>query len=236
LTVTFGALRAVIQTFRKNGIIEAPRIIAPIVDTWFSQVQPSAAESSAAAHHAVDAQPVLDEEGHVEADEQHPEVHHAEPLVEHAPRPLGPPEVEAREHREHDRAEHHVVEVRDDEVRVGEVEVERRRREDHTGQTAEDERYEEAEREHHRRLERHRSPPQGRSSEDLHARRHGDQSSCRAKNGEQHRSAGHGAVVSSHRDHGAAMARRVDERLVAEDRLAAEHRKISKTMPKNGKR
>src|SRR3712207_6840633 len=62
-----------------------------------------------------------------------------------------PPEVEAGEHREHDGAEHHVVEVRDDEVRVRHVEVERRRRQDHPGQTTEHERDEEADHPEHRR-------------------------------------------------------------------------------------
>ncbi len=68
----------------------------------------------------------------------------AERLVEQLARPLRPPEVEAREHREDDRAEDDVVEVRDDEIRVGHVEVERRRGEDDTRQSAEGERDEEA--------------------------------------------------------------------------------------------
>jgi hypothetical protein len=63
----------------------------------------------------------------VEADEQQPEVDLAEPLVEHAPGHLGPPEVEARKHREHHGAEDDVVEVRHHEVGVGHVEVQRRR-------------------------------------------------------------------------------------------------------------
>ena len=71
-----------------------------------------------APRHALDAEPVLDEERRVEADEQRPEVDLAEPLVEHLAGELRPPEVEPGEHREHDGAEHHVVEVRDDEVGV----------------------------------------------------------------------------------------------------------------------
>src|SRR5579859_142528 len=54
------------------------------------------------AHHA---QPVLHEEGRIEADEHEPEVPLAERLVELLARPLRPPEVEAAEHAEHDRAE-----------------------------------------------------------------------------------------------------------------------------------
>ena len=81
-----------------------------------------------APRHALDTQPVLHQERRVEADEQQPEVDLAEPLVEHPPGDLRPPEVEAGEHREHHGAEHHVVEVRDHEVGVGQLEVERRRR------------------------------------------------------------------------------------------------------------
>ena len=103
-----------------------------------------------ATRHADDAEPVLDEERRVEADEQQPEVPLAEPLVEHLAGPLGPPEVEAGEHREHDGAEHDVVEVRDDEVRVGHVEVERRRRQDDAGQATEGEGDQEADRPEHR--------------------------------------------------------------------------------------
>ena len=49
-----------------------------------------------AAGHALDAEPVLDQEGGVEADEEHPEVDLAELLVEHPTGQLGPPEVVAR--------------------------------------------------------------------------------------------------------------------------------------------
>ena len=40
-TMGEGAVLAVIQTFRKNGTIEAARIAAPIDDTWLSCVHPS---------------------------------------------------------------------------------------------------------------------------------------------------------------------------------------------------
>jgi hypothetical protein len=61
----------------------------------------------------------------VEADEQQPEVDLAQPFVEHAAGHLRPPEIEPGEHREHHGAEHHIVEVGDDEVAVGELEVQR---------------------------------------------------------------------------------------------------------------
>src|SRR3546814_11807964 len=73
-------------------------------------------------------QPVLDQEGQVEADEEQPEVQLAQALVEHLARHLGPPEVEPGEHREHDGSEDHVVEVRHHEVGVGDMDVQRGRR------------------------------------------------------------------------------------------------------------
>src|ERR1022692_4002413 len=60
---------------------------------------------SDASRHAHDTQPVLDQEGHVESDEDEPEVPLAKPLVEHLPGPLWPPEVEAAEHAEDHGAE-----------------------------------------------------------------------------------------------------------------------------------
>ena len=68
---------------------------------------------------ALQAEDVHREEREVEPDEHQPEVQLAEPLVEHAPEDLRPPVVEAAEEREHQAAEQHVVEVRDDEVGVG---------------------------------------------------------------------------------------------------------------------
>ena len=54
-----------------------------------------------------------------------------------------------------------VVEVGDHEVAVGEVEVQRRAGEQHTGQTAEEERHNEAHGPQHRRLEGHLALPHG---------------------------------------------------------------------------
>ncbi|MBG9885479.1 hypothetical protein ABE10_02525, partial [Bacillus toyonensis] len=175
--------------------------------------------------HAVHAQPMLDEEGHMEADEQHPEVDVAQAFVEHASGPLRPPEVEAREHREHHGAEHHIVEVGHHEVGVGQEEVQRRGRQDHTGESAEDERDQEAQREHHRRLEGDRSSPHRADPvEDLHTRRHRDEHGHQGEEGQQDRPRDvH--MVRPHRDRERSdRDGRVDEGLVPEDRLAAEHR------------
>jgi hypothetical protein len=67
---------------------------------------------------------------------------------------FGEPEVDGGEHAEHRAAEQHVVHVRHHEVRVVELEVERRGGEQHAGEAAEEEREQEAEAEQHRRLER----------------------------------------------------------------------------------
>lgn len=97
-----------------------------------------------AARHALLAEPVLDEEGGLEADEESPEVDLAEAFVEQFAGELRPPEVEAGEHREDDRAEQHVVQVGDDEVRVRQVEVQGRGGDEDAAHAAEQEGHQEA--------------------------------------------------------------------------------------------
>ena len=80
-----------------------------------------------AARHPLQADVVHREERQVEADERQPEVQLAEPLVVHPAGHLREPVVDAREDREHRAAEEHVVDVRDDEVRVARVDVDRHR-------------------------------------------------------------------------------------------------------------
>ena len=70
---------------------------------------------------------MLHEEREVDADEERPEVDLAPLLGEHLPGHLREPVVDAREGAHHDTHDH-VVHVRDDEVRVGEAEVDRRHR------------------------------------------------------------------------------------------------------------
>src|ERR1700688_2995690 len=59
----------------------------------------------------------------------------SEPLVVHPPGHLREPVVEGSENGEQDAADDHVVEVRDHEVRVAELPVERRRAEHDAGQS-----------------------------------------------------------------------------------------------------
>src|SRR4029077_15784043 len=115
---------------------------------------------------------VLRHEGDVEADEEDPELPLAETLVELPPEHLRPPVEEAREDREHDAAEQRVVEVRDDEVAVVHLPVDRECGEIDAGDPPDDEQREKAESEEHRRLEAEVAAPEGREPvEDLHPRR-----------------------------------------------------------------
>ena len=82
---------------------------------------------------------MLRHEGDVEADEQQPELPFAETLAQPAPEHLGPPVEEAGEDREDHAAEQGVVEVRDDEVAVVHLPVDRKRREVDPRQPADDE-------------------------------------------------------------------------------------------------
>ena len=75
------------------------------------------------------------------------------PLEVHPPGDLREPVVHAAEDREDGRAEDDVVEVRDDEVRVGHLLVERDRDEHDPRQPAGDEEEDEADDEEQRRLE-----------------------------------------------------------------------------------
>ena len=80
--------------------------------------------------------------------------------------------MQAAEHREHEAAEQHVVEVRDDEVGVVLLRVGGHDRVHDAGEAAERELRDEAEREEHRTSESYRSAPHGSEPvEDLHAGR-----------------------------------------------------------------
>ena len=97
---------------------------------------------------------VLRQERHVEADEDEPELQLPELLVEHPAEQLRPPVGEAAEDREERAAEEHVVQVRDDEVRVRDVPVDREDGEEDPREAAEGDDGDEAERPQHRRVER----------------------------------------------------------------------------------
>ncbi|SHP15662.1 Uncharacterised protein [Mycobacteroides abscessus subsp. abscessus] len=161
----------------------------------------------------------------MEADEGQPEVELAQALIEQTARHLWEPEVDAGVGREHDGAEEHVVEVRDHEVRVGDVEVDRGHGQQHAGQTTEEERDQEADGEDHRGLEGQLPLPHGADPvEELDTSGNRDQERHEGEERQQHR-AGRVHVVRPHRDGQRGNTQgRVDQRGVTEDRLAAEHR------------
>src|SRR5207253_6417137 len=88
-----------------------------------------------------------------ESDGEQPEVPLPETLAQHPAGRLGEPVVEGREDREDQAADQDEVEVRDDEIRIGELPVERRDREHDPGQARAEELEQEGAAEEHRRSE-----------------------------------------------------------------------------------
>ena len=168
---------------------------------------------------------MLDEEGDVESDEEQPEVDLAQRLVQHPAGQLGPPEVEAGEHRKDHRAEHHVMEVRDHEVRVRNREVQRRAGQHNAGEATEQEGRQEADSPEHGRSHGDIAAPHGADPvEELHSGRHGDQEGHEGEERQVDRP-GDEHVVRPHRDgQGADQHRGPDKAHITEDRLPAEHR------------
>jgi len=168
---------------------------------------------------------MLDQERDLESDEQQPEVDFAQTLVQHLAGHLGPPEVQAREHEEDHGPENDVVEVRDDEVAVGHVEVQRWCRQDDSGQASEQESDHETHRPQHGRVEGNGAPPHGADPvEELHARWDGDQHRHQCEERQIHRTSDiH--VVRPHREaEGSDRHGGEDQALVAENGFTRENR------------
>ena len=151
----------------------------------------------------------------------------AERLVEQPAGRLREPVVDRREDREQQPADQHVVEVRDHEVRVGELPVERRHREHDPGETGTQELEEEPQAEQHRRREPDLPAPEGGEPvEDLDAGRHRHQHGRDGEEGVAGRRHADGEhVVRPHpqADEGDGH-RGGDHEGVAEDHLAGENR------------
>ena len=128
-----------------------------------------------AARHAQIAEDELRDERQVEPDETMMRRHLGPDVGVHAAGDLRPPVVQAGEVA-HDRAaDHDVVEVRDDEVGVVEVDVEAERGQEEPGEAADEEQAQEAERPDHRRLPPDRAlVHRRRPVERLHGRRDRD--------------------------------------------------------------
>ncbi len=82
----------------------------------------------------------------------------AQALRVQPPGDLGPPEVQPAEEGRHRAAHHDVMEVRDDEIGVVDVDVDGQRGEEQPGQAAQREQADEAQRVEHRRLEARSCP------------------------------------------------------------------------------
>ncbi len=78
-----------------------------------------------APRHAEQAGPVHHEKGHVEAGEDQPESRLAQAEDGEATAALGKPVVHPRDHGQHEASDQHIVQMRDDEVRVVNLLVER---------------------------------------------------------------------------------------------------------------
>ena len=109
-------------------------------------------------------------ERQIEADEDQPERPASERLAHHSAGDLGKPVIDRAEQRKYRAADQHVMEMRDDEIGVVHLRVERHGGDHHAGQAADDEGDEEADDEQQRRLEHRPAVPQRRQpAEDLHA-------------------------------------------------------------------
>ena len=110
-----------------------------------------------APRHALVAEDELRKEGQIEtAEDQHRG--EARPhLGIHPSGDLRPPEMQGGEEGGHHAAHHDVVEMRDDEISLRHMDVDRQRREEEPGQPAQGEEADEAERIEHRRVERNRT-------------------------------------------------------------------------------
>src|SRR5579863_3538173 len=91
------------------------------------------------AGHSLATHDELGAEGHVEADEDERAADASPFFGIHAAGHLGPPVVQAAEEGDHGAAHHYVMEVRDYEIGVGEVDVDGERREEDAGEAADGE-------------------------------------------------------------------------------------------------
>src|SRR6185437_2158898 len=77
-----------------------------------------------ASRHSHEAEPVHRKEQNIHANEHRPEVPASQPLIQHPASHLREPVVESGEHRKYVDADKYVMQVRDYEIRVGELPVE----------------------------------------------------------------------------------------------------------------
>ena len=149
-------------------------------------------------------------EDQVHADERSPEMHLAEPLVEHAAGDAREPVVDAREQREHRPRCDQVVEVRDHVIGIVQRDITGRETERESGQAADTEHRQERQREQHRRGEPNRPAPQRhhqrrdqdhRRDRDDHRRDLEEQAERRAHAAQEHVMGPHHHRHAAHEQH-----------------------------------
>src|SRR5690348_3529690 len=106
-----------------------------------------------ATRHAFVAEDVLGEERQIESDEHQESGASSYHLGVHPASHFGPPEVQAAKISRYHRSHHYVMEMRDDEVGVVQMNIGRQRSEEQASEAADGEEADEAERVDHRRLE-----------------------------------------------------------------------------------
>ena len=180
-----------------------------------------------AARHALEAQDELRKEGQVEAEEDHHRGDAPPDVRVHPAGDLRPPVVQPGEERGHHRADHDVVEMRDDEVGVMQVHVGAERRDEQAREPPHREQADEAQRVDHRRVEADEALVQrAEPVEHLYGRRHRDHerqqrehdAGIQRRSGDEHVVAPHEERNHRDRDRGPR------DELVAEDGLAGEDR------------
>ena len=146
-------------------------------------------------------------------------------LVHEAAGHLGEPVIDAGEEAENRAANQHVVEVRDDEIGIVQVDVHRNRGDDDTGDTSDGEGRNRPQREEHRRIGGNRTPHQRRQPvENLdpgrhrhqHCRQHHDEAEQWVGPGGEHVVAVDNKRNQPNRDHG------VNHGCIAENRAPRE--------------
>ncbi len=126
-----------------------------------------------AAWHALRPKGELREEGQIESHENEEGCDLGPPLAVHPAGHLGPPMVQSTQERDHRAAHHHVVKVRNHEVGVVQVHVDRERAEEHPRQAADRKQHDERKGIDHRSIECDRTTIQRRyPAEHLDGRRH----------------------------------------------------------------
>src|SRR6185312_16207811 len=148
-----------------------------------------------ASRHSHESEPVHRKEQHIHANEHRPEIPAPQSLIEHPAGHLREPVVESGEYRKHVDAYEHVMQVRDYEIRVGELPVERDSGCHHAGNTADGEQQYESNHEQERGGSDGTPVPNGREPRehsnraryrDDHARTAEERESQRRNSGREH--------------------------------------------------